>query len=145
MSLQVRAGVAQGGQVFHGEEATVCQHRVQARRIVALAEHKAITVCHFGICGINVHLLEVQIGEHIGRRQASAGVAALCAVGGFNNTHAHLAGGNLQLLLFRFCHSYLLNPGHNTCLAVFSRFQRKQPKNAGFSILFFIISYFTKK
>ena len=67
---------------------------------MALAQHKTIPTLPFGILGIYVHFLEIQIGEHICRGQAAAGMAGFGTMGCFDDTHAHLAGSHPQLLLF---------------------------------------------
>ena len=104
IALEIGVDVAQGGQVFHGEEATQGQCRIQAGSGVALGKNEAVTVFPLGIGRIHVHLLEVQIGKHISRRQAAAGMAGFGTVGGFDHAHAHLAGSLLQLLLFVIVH-----------------------------------------
>ena len=90
----------QGGQILHREKAPQCQGGIQARGGMALAQHKTIPTLPFGILGIYVHFLEIQIGEHICRGQAAAGMAGFGTMGRFDDTHAHLAGSHPQLLLF---------------------------------------------
>ena len=59
VALQVAAGAAQGRQVSHGEEPALCQHRVQARRCMALGKHKTVTVRVLRVLRIDLHFLKV--------------------------------------------------------------------------------------
>ena len=72
---------------------------------VALTQDEPVPVFPLGAAGIDVHFLEVQIGKHIRRGQTAAGMIGLGAMGRVDDTHAPLAGNDLQLLLFRFCHA----------------------------------------
>ena len=106
VTLQVGVNVTEGEQVFHREETTVGQYRVQTGGGVTLGQHKAVAILPPGILGVDVQFLEIQIGIDLGCGQRAAGMARLCAVGGFNYTHANLAGSDLQLLLFTGSHVF---------------------------------------
>ena len=75
---------------------------------VALTQDEPVPVFPLGAAGIDVHFLEVQIGKHIRRGQTAAGMTGLGAVGAFDDTHAHLAGGDPQSLDFLFSHWFIL-------------------------------------
>ena len=72
---------------------------------MALGQHEPVPILPLGVGRVDVHFLEIQIGEHIRSGQASAGMARLGAVGALNDAHAHLASINLKLFLFQFCHA----------------------------------------
>ena len=105
VALQIAVDMAQGLQILHGEETAMGQRGVQAGCGMALTQDKTVPVLPLGILGIDIHFLEVQIGEHFGSGQAAAGVAAFGTVSRFDDAHANLAGGELQLLLFAESHS----------------------------------------
>ena len=104
MALEIAVNVPQGRQVVHREEAPVGQGGVQPRSGVALGEDEAVPILLPGVLGINVHLLEKEIGEYVGGGQAAAGVAGLGAVGSLDDAYAHLAGRGHQLLFLTGCH-----------------------------------------
>ena len=92
--------MAQGGQVFHREEAPVCQSAVQARAGVALGQDEPVPIRPLGALGVHAHFLEVQISIHIRGRQASAGMTGLGTVGSGDNALTHLHSHQLELLVF---------------------------------------------
>jgi hypothetical protein len=72
---------------------------------VAFTQHKAIPIIPLGVLGIYVQFFKIQVGEHIRSGHTSAGMTAFGSVGSFDNTHAHLTGGDGKLVLFLGCHS----------------------------------------
>lgn len=108
MSLKVAVDMAQSGQIFHGEVAAERQGAVQAGGGVPLGEDEAIPIRPFGVLGVDAQLVEVQVGEQIGRGETAAGVAGFGAVGGSQDTFAYIAGGQLQLSQFLIGHNKLL-------------------------------------
>ena len=99
VALQIGVNAAQGLQIFHREETTMCQGGVQTGGGVALGQDETVPVFPLGVLGIYIQFLCVQISKQLSCRQAAAGVAALGAIGRFDDTHAHLAGKDLQLFL----------------------------------------------
>ena len=100
--------MAEGGQILHGEVAPEGQRAVQAGGGVALGEDEAIPVFPLGVLGVDAQLVEVQVGEQVGRGETAAGVAGFGAVGGSQDAFAHVAGGQLQLSQFFIGHNKLL-------------------------------------
>ena len=82
MPLEVAVDVAEGSQILHGEVAAERQGAVQAGGGVALGEDEAISLRPFGVLWVDAQLVEVQVGEQVGRGETAAGVAGFGAVGG---------------------------------------------------------------
>ena len=99
MTLEIGVDVPQGGQILHREKAPQCQGGIQARGGMALAQHETIPTLPFGIFGIYVHFLEIQIGEHICRGQAAAGMAGFGVVNAFDDSKSDFGSRDLKLLL----------------------------------------------
>ena len=108
MPLKVAVDVAEGGQILHGEVAPEGQGTVQAGGGVALGEDEAISLSPFGVLWVDAQLVEVQVGEQVGRGETAAGMAGFGAVGGSQDAFAHVAGGQLQLSQFFIGHNKLL-------------------------------------
>ena len=87
--------MAQGGQVSHGEKAALGQRCVQGRGAMAFAEHEAVAGRILGLLGVDTHLTEIQIGQHVCAGQAAARMAAACAVGALNDAHPHTGRSQL--------------------------------------------------
>ena len=100
--------MAEGGQVLCGEVAPEGQRAVQAGGGVALGEDEAISLRPFGVLWVDAQLVEVQVGEQVGRGETAAGMAGFGAVGGSQDAFAHVAGGQLQLSQFFIGHNKLL-------------------------------------
>ena len=107
VSLQIAVNVAQGGQVFHREKAPVCQRSIQSGGSVTLGENKTIPILPLGVCRVNPHFVEIQIGKHIGSRKASAGMTGFRAVGGSDDALTNLYSFQLKLLdIEMICHCH---------------------------------------
>ena len=116
----------------------MCQRCIQAGSSVALGKNKAITVFPLGICGIHIQFFEIKVGEHIRRRQAAAGVSALCIVGGFHNAHPDLAGHEGKLFLFILSHNIIvllrvaIVTGYHILISIHGRQKLCQPPSGIF-------------
>ena len=96
MSLQVRAKVAKGQQVFFREVTFFSQCCVESRRCVAFRKYKTIAVRIFWIFRVHVHFFKIQIRENIGCRQRSARMAGLCCMNATDDPFADLIGRLLK-------------------------------------------------
>ena len=105
VTFQIAAVMAQGGQVTHREKSAFCQSGIQSGGAVALGQNKPIPQGVLRVFGVDVHNLDIQIGQHIGGRQTSAGMSAFCAVRRFNDSHPHAGRSHFQLQRFSFCHN----------------------------------------
>ena len=81
MSLELGPQVTQGLELLFGKVPPLGEGGVEARGAVALREDKAVALGLERIGRIDVHLLEVQVGEYLGRRERPAGVARLGRMG----------------------------------------------------------------
>jgi len=61
----VALDAAEHFEVFHGEEAAQRQHGVDGGRAVALGHHKPVAVGVLRVLGIDAHLGEIQIRQHV--------------------------------------------------------------------------------
>ena len=105
VALQVAVNAPEGLQVLHREEAPLGQSGVQAGSGVTLAEDEPVPVRVLGVLGVYTQFVKIKIGKEIRCGQAAAGVAALGGVGGRENVHPGLTGGDLQRLQFLRKHS----------------------------------------
>ena len=110
MALQTAADMAERLELVHGEKAAVGEHRVERRSRMALGEHKAVALFPARILRIDIHVLEIEIGEHIGGGKASARMPGFCRVNALDDAEAHFAGGDLQLFLFVLRQSIRTSP-----------------------------------
>ena len=99
-AMETAADVAEGFELVHGEKAAVGKRRIERRSRVTLGEHKAVAVFPARVLRVNVHMLEIEVCEHVGGGKASARVPGFCRVNALDNAKAHFAGGDLQLFLF---------------------------------------------
>ena len=99
MALQVAADMAQRLEVLLGEETALGEHGVQARRAVALGEHKAIAVGLAGIGRVDVHFLKVQIGHDVGGAERTARMAGLGSVHAGDDALPYLVGNLFELFV----------------------------------------------
>ena len=72
------------------DKAQLRQNSVIAGGGVALAQHKAVTVFHVGLCGVNAHVVVEHAGHQLHRRQRAAGVAASGVGRHIDDVPAHL-------------------------------------------------------
>ena len=96
MSLQVRAKVTKGQQVFFRE---VTFFQPVLRRVPALCglrKYKTIAVRIFLDFRVHVHFFKIQIRENIGCRQRSARMAGLCCMNAADDPFADLIGRLLK-------------------------------------------------
>ena len=105
VALQVAVNAPEGLQVLHREEAPLGQSGVQARCGVALAENEPVPVRVLGVLGVYTQFVKIKIGKEIRCGQAAAGMAALGGMGGRENVHPDLTGGDFQRLQFLRKHS----------------------------------------
>lgn len=80
---------------------------------MTLGEHKAVALFPARILRIDIHVLEIEIGEHIGGGKASARMPGFCRVNALDDAEAHFAGGDLQLFLFVLRQSIRTSPGRD--------------------------------
>ena len=93
-------------QILDGEEAAQCQHRIQRRRGVTLGQHKTVTVRIFGVCGIDIHFVEIECREGVNDRKTSADMSGC---GGMHRVQCQQAcpiGHDFQLFAIKFFHKY---------------------------------------
>ena len=90
--LQAAVVLAQGLEFFNGHVAAHGERRVPDRAGVALGENKAVTVLPLGVGRIEVHQIEVECGDEVGRRQRSSDVPGLGGVDHVNDIDAHGVG-----------------------------------------------------
>ena len=104
VALQVAADLAQGLEVFHREEPALGQRGVKCRSRMALGQHEAVAVRFFRLLGVDVHIHEVEIRQHLGDVQTAARMAALGAVSSLDHAHADVTGVLGKGKLFCICH-----------------------------------------
>ena len=104
VALQVAADLAQGLEVFHREEPALGQRSVERRGGVALGQHQTVAVRLFRSLGVNIHIHEIEVRQHLGDVQTAARMAALGAVSSLDHAHADVAGVLGKGELFCICH-----------------------------------------
>ena len=104
VALQVAADLAQGLEVFHREEPALGQRGVKCRSRMALGQHEAVAVRFFRLLGVDIHIHEVEIRQHLGDVQTAARMAALGAVSSLDHAHADVTGVLGKGKLFCICH-----------------------------------------
>ena len=104
VALQVAADLAQGLEVFHREEPALGQRSVERRSGVALGQHQTVAVRLFRSLGVNIHIHEIEVRQHLGDVQTAARMAALGAVSSLDHAHADVAGVLGKGELFCICH-----------------------------------------
>ncbi len=104
MALKHGADMPQALQFLLVKIAPLRQSGIKARSAVALGKHKTVPVRIFGILGINVHFLEIEIGEEIGRRERASRVAGFGVEHAFDDAEANLRRGDLKVFPFLSVH-----------------------------------------
>ena len=110
VALKVAADMAQGLEVLLGEEATLGEGRIQRGSAVALGEHEAVAVGATRVCRIDVHLLEVEVGDDVGGAERTTGVPGLRCVRADHDPPPDLIGNLDEFLI-----------AHGRCLLVGER------------------------
>ena len=116
VALQIAADLAQGLEVLHREEAALSQRCVQAGGCVALGEHQTVPIRSLRILRIDVHLHEIEVGQHFRDIQTAARMAALGAVSALDHAHADVAGVFCQGKLFCICHLWSSRMNLSVCI-----------------------------
>ena len=80
MPLQVRTKLTEGGQILRREKSPVRQCGIESRGIMSFGEHKPVPDLPVRVGRVNLHLLKIQIGEHIRRGKGASRMPCLCAV-----------------------------------------------------------------
>jgi hypothetical protein len=88
--LQPRVRRVEGVELGNREEATHREHGVERDRGVSLAEDEAIPLRPVGVAGIDVHLIEVERDENVGRRERSTEMSGSRVVDGLYDQFACL-------------------------------------------------------
>ena len=91
-------------QILHREEAAQRQHRIQRRRRVTLGQHEAVTVGILGVCGIDIHFVEIERRERVNDRETSADMSGR---GGMHRVQCQQTcpiGHDFQLFAIKFFH-----------------------------------------
>ena len=104
VTLQAAADLTQGLELFHREEAPLCQRCVQRRGGMTLGQHQTVAVGHPGLGRVDVQFLKVQIRQHVCDAQTAARMTTACTVGPFDHAHADVAGVLFQGKFFSICH-----------------------------------------
>jgi hypothetical protein len=92
VTLEIGRSLAEGLEVFYGEEASVSKSGVKTGSAVSLGENETVAVSLLGICGIDIHFFEVEISEHISDGKASARMTAVCRINCVDDPYADLTG-----------------------------------------------------
>ena len=99
VALQAAADVAQRLELLNGEEPAARENGVERGGRVALGEDEAVAVGLVGIGRVDVHVLEVQVGQDVRDGQRPAGVARLGGVNAGNDAATDLVRDASQLLV----------------------------------------------
>ena len=78
---------------------------------MSLRKNEAITVFHFRIFRIYVHLLKIEICNYVCDRKRAAGMSASCIVNSLDDVKAHVVGKALKIKLGCLFHYKLLKCG----------------------------------
>ena len=96
MTLKHRTELTKLFELAYVEITLFCKCGVKRGAAVALGKHEAIARFHFGILRVDVHFVEIEVGDYVGNRQRSARMAAFCAVDRFDRMHSYPCGSFFQ-------------------------------------------------
>ena len=90
MSLKTGVGFTESFYFFLREKSALSESGVKAGSGMTLRKHEAVAICLCGILRIYIHFLKIKIGEDVGDRKRSAGMAASGVVNTLNDAETHL-------------------------------------------------------
>jgi hypothetical protein len=93
MALQMAAEPAQGLEIVPREIARPGETGVERRRRVPLGEHEPVAVLPARVTRVVPHLVKIEDGQHVDRRQAASGVPGAGEIQHLEDVHAQVPGG----------------------------------------------------
>ena len=102
----VAVDAAEHLQVLDREEAAQREDRIERRGTMALGHDETVTVGVVRVLGVDAHLAEIEISQHVHAAERAARMAGRCVMHHFHGQQSGLRSRQFQLRQFGFFHVF---------------------------------------